>query len=261
MVFSNILPTTQLVLPTGGSQTSGSGTTVIGGPLPAELIAAGYTGSGIIWYSTDNTFRYEFIVQSNATIVIGIVDNSGAVIPGTTTGTSTARIGSPRGASNSYLTIAAGSTCALYLRTGTTGASTVVVSASTTDGYMTNSTGLTDRWATTSFSGSFGGATYNGVIDYFVAFDRSVELRYNITYSVATTSAGNLIATGVVPVAAQPTSSPNGLNITGNYNSNKGVGVALMGGGSPANLALLSVVIGTTVTSGSMAYHTAKPTF
>ena len=83
MPFSNILPQTSVILPSGGSQTPGSGTVVFGanagdGTLPAEIIAAyGSQASAIIWYSSaanSSKILYYYLVYNGNTGYAGGIE-------------------------------------------------------------------------------------------------------------------------------------------------------------------------------------------
>lgn len=83
MPFSNILPQTSVILPSGGSQTPGSGTVVFGanagdGTLPAEIMTAyGSQASAIIWYSSavnSGKIVYYYLVYNGGTGYAGGIE-------------------------------------------------------------------------------------------------------------------------------------------------------------------------------------------
>lgn len=261
MPFSNILPTTQLVLPDGGSQTPGSGTTVIGGPLPAELTAGGYTGSGIVWYSSDNTYRYSFLIQSSRSVYTGVVDNAGVIHL-----TSQAAYNGTNAVFNSFGSLSAGGdiyTTGKLLGAGLilgVGTESVGIRVNSTDSYLTDNSGNVDVYKSGTVSGTTGGQTYVMTYDYFISYDRMCTFLYSVAWAVATTVAGNIQA-GPIPTALWPIVPPHGAQIKGAWTGNGSVsGICQI---FPANgvITVLQTTVGRTLIEGSFVYPLAKPTF
>ena len=248
MPFSNILPTTQLVLPDGGSQTPGSGTTVIGGPLPAELTAGGYTGSGIIWYSKDSGYKYEFLVNSGTNSFEGYVDNNGVI-------QNTKVLGD-----DGLALLGNTAIVALSVAAPIGGTNIINLRNNGTDSYLTDNSKHVDTPIPINGSVTLGGQTCVYAINYVISYDRVCNVSVKLTWAIATTVGGNLGLPSVMPVAARPritTTYQTGLYVTGSNVT----GMSQMNYDIAGGIALIQVPTGTTAVITSFTYLVAKPTF
>lgn len=280
MPFSNILPLTQLVIPDGAPQTPGSGSTVIGGPLPPELVAAGYVGSAIIWYSAPNSagnYKYAFLAHTDSGFVFGdlisgFTDSAGVVHVisdntdltffvkntlsvgdgGTNQGTMRYDIVTNQLVINAYPSNPANVMCGNSNLRSDGG-----------DGYLTYNGGTTiDKWQSVAISGTAGGKTYTGVVDYKISYDRVVDLRFTLAFSAGTTG-GNVTVSNVIPAGARPSASPNNIFPHGIYDTNP----ITTGGPIEFNYngagGIVLINLSTTVlnVAGSCVYVIDKPTF
>lgn len=279
------LPTTSLVLPTGGSQTPRSGTTVIGGPLPQPLTAAGITGNGIIWYSPVSdpagawtNINYQFLVNGTfnaspnvAAILMGYVDTgnvahlmSNVAANGAATRGQNFSIFGANGDGFIYWDT---SVCQQTMTIGNNNTRAAIAIGPTLirgsaggDGYASTNSGLLDKWQSFTISGSFGGRTYTGNIDYRLTFDRVVDLRCTVNFSAATTTAGTLVM-NAVPLAVQSDASPSGLRVIyGGWSSNLTTGSASTNAAA-GQIALFNIGVNTTVVTTQFTYTIPKPTF
>ena len=274
MPFSNILPTTQLVLPDGGAQVGGSGTTVIGGPLPPELVTAGYNGSAIIWYSSGSNasnYQYAFLAHSdntfaNGDLISGYTDNAGVVHAISDNSGVTFFIkqklaiglftGGPTIGTLQYDAI--GNELKVTWAPSAIAALTIGVAhlrSNNTDAYLTYNSAVIDVWQTAAIAGT----NWSGNVDYRISFDRICEVRIQITFTVAPAT-GLLTFLAVIPAAVRPTASPNNYPIAGSYTASGSSGGVSQIVPATGDLKILNGAA-QLVYQTSFTYQIAKPTF
>lgn len=257
MPFTNILPTTSIILPSGGSQTAGSGTVVFGannadGTLPPELVSAyGANASAIIWYSgANNSSRliYYFLIYNDFAGYMGEIALGYLPVGLGTTIQITAWLGEFGSGKRSMVTNPDLYGSALDVSSGTGGP--VVAAAINaealrlysfannvgatlaggtsphtlahwrSDGvtsYLTDDSTFIDTWQ----SGAISGTNWTGNVDYRISYDRICEVRLQVTFTVAPAT-GLLTLSAIMPVAARPTVSTHSYPIAGTYTASSG---------------------------------------
>ncbi len=274
------LPITQIVVPTGASQTPGSGTTVIGGNLPAELVAAGYT-SGLVWYSDSSSWpaisiKYWFIAYGRAgtgeNLNFGHVDGTGTITVDYSQFAVTTSINIMRGlfvrkppdpiatfdVPFNVIVDKWGNDTGpqlymhyehaldtLYASLSRADVASGVVANwvnTKTSSFLTDSSGKVDTWITANTAGLLPAGTY--VVRYNVSYDRMVTINYDYT-----------LTSGTLPANIQGLPTPAGIPAYSGLNG--GAGGILVGQGmvrvGPGNFAYAAAYLDPT--SGMLTFQ------